>query len=86
MVAIPLGNDQPGVAARIRYYKLGISFSSKQLNVERLHYALTTVLNHEIYTNNVRKFAQKIADKPGLTLAVNAIEQLMTNHQSQSFN
>lgn len=80
MVAIPLGNDQPGVAARIRYHQLGISFTSKQLSVECLRHALTTVLTHEIYTNNVQKFAQEIVDKPGLTLAVNAIEQLMTNH------
>jgi UDP:flavonoid glycosyltransferase YjiC (YdhE family) len=39
------------------------------------------VLNHEIYTSNVRKFAQEIANKPGLTLAVEAIEQLITDQE-----
>jgi MGT family glycosyltransferase len=81
MVAIPLGNDQPGVAARIRYYQLGISLPIKQLSLERLHHALAAVWNHEIYTDNARNFAQEIANKPGLTLAVTAIEKLITNHQ-----
>jgi zeaxanthin glucosyltransferase len=79
--SIPLGNDQPGVAARIRYHQLGVSFPSKQLSVERLRQALITVLNHEIYGNNARKFAQEIVDKPGLALAVNTIEQLIPNQQ-----
>ncbi|MBD2099987.1 glycosyltransferase [Leptolyngbya sp. FACHB-261] len=81
MVAIPPGNDQPGVAARIRYHQLGITLPSKQLSVERLHRALTAVWNREIYTDNVQKFAHEIASKPGLTLAVTAIEKLITNHQ-----
>jgi UDP:flavonoid glycosyltransferase YjiC (YdhE family) len=81
MVAIPLGNDQPGVAARIRYHQLGVSFPSKQLSIERLPQALTDVLNHEIYSNNVQKFAHEIRSEPGLALAANAIEQLMTNQQ-----
>ena len=79
MVAIPIGNDQPGVAARIRYHQLGVSFPSKQLSVERLHQALTDVLNHEIYSNNVQKFAHQIRNEPGLALAANAIEQLVTD-------
>jgi MGT family glycosyltransferase len=81
MVAIPLGNDQPGVAARIRYHQLGVCFPRRQLSVERLRQALIAVLNHEIYSNNARKFAQEIAGKPGLVLAVNMIEQLIPNQQ-----
>jgi UDP:flavonoid glycosyltransferase YjiC (YdhE family) len=63
---------------QIRYHRLGISLSRKQLTVDRLHQALADGLNREIYTNTVRRFAQELANKPGLTLAVTAIEKLIT--------
>ncbi|HEY9847714.1 MAG TPA: hypothetical protein V6D03_16145 [Candidatus Caenarcaniphilales bacterium] len=45
-----------------------------------MHHALAAVWHHEIYTDNARNFAQAIANKPGLTLAV-TVEKLITNHQ-----
>lgn len=77
-VALPIGNNQPGVAARIRYHQVGLSVPIKQLSLERLQTALKTVLDTPVYTDNALHFAKLIQEKPGLVLACEAIEQLIS--------
>ncbi len=77
MVAIPIGNDQPGVAARIRYHQVGISVPFKRLSVDQLHKALKQVLHTSVYTDNAKHFAKLIQQKPGLILAAEAIERVV---------
>jgi len=49
LVAIPLGNDQPGVAARVAARGAGIVLSASRLKATRLRTALQTVLQQESY-------------------------------------
>jgi UDP:flavonoid glycosyltransferase YjiC (YdhE family) len=49
MVAIPLGNDQPGVAARIAARGAGIVLSPARLSPTRLRAALQAVLQQQSY-------------------------------------
>jgi len=77
MVAIPIGNDQPGVAPRIRYHQLGGSVGIKKLNLDGLYTTLKTVLDTPIYADNAQAFAKLIKEKPGLILASESISLLV---------
>jgi zeaxanthin glucosyltransferase len=82
MVAIPLGNDHPTIAARICYYKVGVSVPRKKLNLERLHQALQEVLNNiKFYRDKALGFRKFIEKNPGLTLGAETIERLMASYQ-----
>jgi UDP:flavonoid glycosyltransferase YjiC (YdhE family) len=82
MVAIPIGSDQPGVAARIRFHKVGVSIPMSKLSCERLLDALKEVLKNKVYTHNAHIFAKLIESKPGLIQAAEAIEQVLTNDRA----
>ncbi len=49
MVAIPVANDQPGIAARIAYTGVGEVVALKELNVPKLRSAIVKVLTQESY-------------------------------------
>ena len=87
MVAIPLGNDHPTIAARIAYHKLGLYVPLKKLQPQELHQAVIEVLNNiKFYRENVLAFSQMIKENPGLTIAAQAIEQIASsanNNQSK---
>ncbi len=44
LVAIPQGNDQPGVAARIAHHNAGVVISLRKLSAKRLRSAIEAVL------------------------------------------
>jgi UDP:flavonoid glycosyltransferase YjiC (YdhE family) len=77
MVAIPIGYDQPGVAARIAYHGLGELVEVKDLTAERLAELLQTVLINPSYRQKARYFQRVIARTRGLDLAAETVERAL---------
>lgn len=79
MVAIPVTNDQPGVAARIAYTGTGRVVPLRELAdeaaVDKLGAAIKTVLNDVRYAENARRIQQAIAQTNGLNQAAGIIDR-----------
>jgi len=75
MVAIPIGYDQPGIAARIAYHGVGEFLDIEHLSVERLRRLIEQVLENPQYRDKARKFQAAIARTRGLDLAAELIER-----------
>jgi zeaxanthin glucosyltransferase len=76
MVAIPVGFDQPGVAARIAHHKLGEFISIEEmLTVDRLEFLIRKVLGDSSYRQRARHFQNIIAKSDGLEVAATVIEK-----------
>jgi zeaxanthin glucosyltransferase len=78
MVAIPVANDQPGVAARIAYTGVGEVVSLKQLNVPKLQTAIRKVLTKESYKKNAITLQKAIQQAGGSSRAADIIEQVVS--------
>jgi zeaxanthin glucosyltransferase len=74
MVAIPIGYDQFGVAARITYHGVGESLGVGDLSVDALHALIQKVLNTHSYGEKAQYFKNIIAQRRGLDIAAEAIE------------
>lgn len=75
MVAIPIGYDQPGVAARIAYHGVGEFLDLENLSVERVRQLIHQVLKDPRYREKARWFQKVIAQTRGLDLAAELIER-----------
>ena len=75
MIAIPIGYDQPGTAARIAYHGLGEIIELENLTVEGLSQRMQRVLIDPGYINRAQYFRRVIADTHGLNLAADLIER-----------
>jgi zeaxanthin glucosyltransferase len=75
MVAIPIGYDQFGVAARIAYHGVGESIGVDDLSVDALHALIQRVLNTRSYREKAQYFKNIIAQRRGLDVAAEAIER-----------
>ena len=75
MVAIPIGYDQPGVAARIAYHGVGEFIEVGDLTVDRLLELMRRVATNQDYRARARYFRQVIARTRGLEAAAEIIEQ-----------
>ncbi len=74
-VAIPVTNDQPGVAARIAGKKTGLVAPLKELTAPRLSRLVDEVLSDPTFRNNSGYFREIIAETNGLSMAANILEQ-----------
>jgi zeaxanthin glucosyltransferase len=74
-IAIPVTNDQPGVAARIADKKTGKTTSLDGLDASNLSTLLDEVFNNPIYRDNSRSMQKAIAKKNGLSAAADLLEQ-----------
>jgi zeaxanthin glucosyltransferase len=74
-IAIPVTNDQPGVAARIADRKTGKVASLEDLNPSNLSALIDEVLNEPIYLENSLAIQRAAAKKNGLTFAADLLEQ-----------
>ena len=74
-VAIPVSNDQPGVAARVADKKTGLFLSPKELSASRLSFLLDEVLSNSTYRDNARYFQKVIAGRNGITAAADLLER-----------
>ncbi|MEH1967250.1 glycosyltransferase [Nostoc sp.] len=78
IVAIPIANDQLGVAARITWTEVGEVVPLTKLNVERLQEAIKRVLTQEVYKKNALRLQAAIERAGGVSRAVDIIEQAVS--------
>lgn len=76
MVAVPITNDQPGVAARIRWTGTGKMLSLKKLTSRSLHQAVREVLTSPLYREQARQVKREIAQLESLRRACEIVEAI----------
>ena len=81
MVAIPIANDQPAVAARIAWTGTGKIVPLKKVSVENLRRAIEQILRKDSYKNNALKLQQSIKQVGGVSKAANIIEQAIATNK-----
>ncbi len=81
LVAIPVTNDQPGVAARIAHTKTGAFVPLKELTVSRLSSLIDEVLRNPEYRQNANRLRQVIVDTNGLEKALDLLEEALGLHR-----
>ena len=74
LVAIPITNDQPGVAARILASGTGLFLPLAQLNAEALRGLVDEVLGTPSYRERALEMKAAIAEVDGLGMATELIE------------
>jgi zeaxanthin glucosyltransferase len=82
MVAIPIGFDQPGVAARIAYHGVGEFVEEGDLTAKRLLQLIQKVLINPGYLEKARYFQKVIAHTQGLDTAADLIERALGKTQA----
>jgi zeaxanthin glucosyltransferase len=81
MVAIPIGFDQPGIAARIALHGVGEFLDLEDLTADRLLQLVQTVLRNPDYRDRARHFQEIIAQTQGLDVAAGIIEQAFQKYR-----
>jgi MGT family glycosyltransferase len=81
LVAVPIGNDQPGVAARVAAHGAGIVISRRKLNVTRLRSATRSVLTNPQYAAAAHRLQAAIEQIEGLETAADIIEDTLKIRQ-----
>jgi len=81
MVAIPVTNDQPAVAARIAWTHTGAVLPLKRLNSQRLRQKIATVLGDETYRQAARRIQAGIVEARGLQKAADIVERCFQNRR-----
>jgi zeaxanthin glucosyltransferase len=74
MLALPITNDQPGVAARIANKKVGVVMPPDQASPANFVAAIKRVLGDSTIRNNVRKVQTAIWRADGLSTAADILE------------
>lgn len=77
LVCIPLGNDQPGVAARVAARGAGLVVSRRKLSVKRLRDAVLAVLQEEKYRRAAGEVREAMRKVDGLERATDIIEDAL---------
>jgi len=77
LVALPLGNDQPGVAARVAAHGAGVVIPQKKLTAAKLRAAVQAVLTRPSYRRAAETLKQAITQADGLNRAADIIEQAL---------
>jgi UDP:flavonoid glycosyltransferase YjiC (YdhE family) len=77
MVALPQGNDQPGVASRLAASGAGVVLTRRRVTVAAVRAALRTVLEDGRYREAARRLQTEINAVDGLTRAAEVIEEAL---------
>lgn len=77
MVAIPIANDQPGVAARVAWTGTGEFVPLKRLSVSKLRSAIQRVLTEGTYKENALSLQAAIQQAGGVKKAADIIEKVV---------
>jgi MGT family glycosyltransferase len=80
MVMIPLGNDQPGVAARVAARGAGIVVPRKKLSADRLRRAVQLVLDEPSHRERAQELGRKMREIDGPAMAAEIIERALELH------
>jgi MGT family glycosyltransferase len=83
MVAIPIGYDQPGTAARIAHHGVGEFIELDDLTTRRLRGLIENVLQDPSYPERACYFQKVISKTRGLDVAANIVEQAFQKYQTQ---
>jgi zeaxanthin glucosyltransferase len=83
LVAVPLGNDQPGVAARIKAHGAGLVVPLRKLNSNRLRNAVEQVLQDSKYREAAGALQRAIRQLDGPGLAADLVEQALNIGSTQ---
>jgi zeaxanthin glucosyltransferase len=75
MLALPITNDQPGVAARIANKEVGIVISPDQASPGHFVEAIKRVLGDSTFRDNVRRVQEGIRSRDGLSIAADILER-----------
>jgi zeaxanthin glucosyltransferase len=81
-VAIPVGNDQPGVAARLKWSGAGEFLPLSQLRADRLRGVVERVLTDARYGERARELQRGIQASGGLKQAADIVEAVQRNYAS----
>ncbi|MBE9062849.1 glycosyltransferase [cf. Phormidesmis sp. LEGE 11477] len=84
MVAIPIANDQPGIAARVVWAGCGEAIPVKQVSVAKLQTAISKVLTDDAYKENAVRLQSSIHRAGGVKRAIDIVEQAIATDQSVS--
>jgi UDP:flavonoid glycosyltransferase YjiC (YdhE family) len=79
MVAIPITNDQPGVASRLAWLGVAEVVLPSKLTVPRLRTALEMVLGNPSYRENARRFQEQIRAIDGVARAADIVERAISS-------
>jgi MGT family glycosyltransferase len=80
MVAIPIGYDQPGVAARIAYHGVGEFVEIGNLTAPHLSELIAKVKANPSYRDKARWFQKVLGETRGLDIAADIIERVFGEH------
>jgi zeaxanthin glucosyltransferase len=83
LVAVPLGNDQPGVAARLKARGACVVVSRRRLNPARLRKAVMLVLQDARYREAAQILQRAIQQSDGPDRAAGLIEQVLKFRSTQ---
>jgi MGT family glycosyltransferase len=83
MVAIPIGYDQPGAAARIAHHGTGEFIEVDELTTGRLRGLIEKVLQDPSYHERACYFQKVISKTRGLDVAADVIEQAFQKYQTE---
>ena len=76
MVAIPIGYDQPGVATRIAYHRVGEFVEIGNLTARRLSELIAKVKSNPRYRDKALWFQKVLRETRGLDVAADIIERV----------
>ncbi len=77
LVCTPLGNDQPGVAARVATHGAGIVVPPRKASPSRLRSAVRAVLGDESYRRAARNIQAAMSEIDGLERAADIVEDAL---------
>ncbi|RIV39085.1 glycosyltransferase [Micromonospora radicis] len=75
IVALPVGNDQPGVAARLKYLGVGEFIPVHKVTPARLRAAIDTVGGDPAYRAKAQHYQHRIAELDGVRRAADIAEE-----------
>lgn len=78
ILAIPITNEQPGIAARLARTGAGEAINLKQLTISKLQELIKRVLTEKSYQQNALKMQEAIRRAGGVSRAADIIEQVIT--------
>jgi zeaxanthin glucosyltransferase len=81
MVAIPITNDQPGVASRLEWLGVAEVVAPSRLSAQRLGAAIERVLREPAYREKSRRYQKEIGQLNGLSMAADIVERAISGGQ-----
>lgn len=85
MVAIPVANDQPGVAARLNYHGFGKLLTPKKMTVGDARAAIQDAINNKTIQANLARARTRLQNIDGCRTAVDLIEEFVLRVSKNPF-